>query len=77
MGYTNWAGNVQYRTDRVHRPRTVDEVRTIVARSRKLRVIGTRHSFNEIADTDGDHVSLEHLIASWRLNPRQRVTPAA
>ena len=29
--------------------------------SSSLRVLGSRHSFNAIADTTGDHLSLAHL----------------
>ena len=32
-----------------------------VARSRKVKALGTRHSFNNIADTTEDIISLEHL----------------
>ena len=58
---TNWAGNYQYRAARLHRPETVDAVRELVARTPKIKVLGTRHSFNGVADTTGDLVSLERL----------------
>jgi xylitol oxidase len=57
----NWAGNHQFRADRLHAPRSLDELRQIVKGSPKLKAIGTRHSFNAIADTDGDLISLEHF----------------
>jgi xylitol oxidase len=59
----NWAGNIEYAAARVHYPETVDEVRDLVRRggSRSLKVLGSRHSFNRIADTDGDLISLDHL----------------
>ena len=31
---TNWAGNYRYRAARIHRPRSLDEVRGTVARTR-------------------------------------------
>ena len=37
---TNWAGNVTYRARAVHRPRTLDELRRIVARAPSVRVLG-------------------------------------
>jgi xylitol oxidase len=58
---TNWAGNYAYRAARVHRPQTLDELRDLVASADKLKVLGTRHSFNDIADTTGDLVSTEKL----------------
>ncbi len=58
---SNWAGNYTYRAARFHRPETVEQIQELVARSEKLKALGTRHSFNEIADSPGDLVSLEHL----------------
>ncbi len=58
---TNWAGNVMYRADRVLRPRTVAELQDLVSRSGQVRALGTGHSFNLIADTAGDLVSVADL----------------
>jgi alditol oxidase len=52
MTEVNWAGNHRYRAERIERPATLDELREIVAGARRIRVLGTRHSFNEIADSD-------------------------
>ncbi|HTJ59501.1 MAG TPA: FAD-binding protein [Devosiaceae bacterium] len=57
----NWAGNITYATKSVHTPRTVAEVQDIVRDARKARALGSRHSFNRIADTDEDLISLQHL----------------
>ena len=38
----------------------MDELAAIVRRSRSLRVLGSRHSFSDIADTTGDLVSGPH-----------------
>lgn len=57
----NWAGNLTYSSVRIHRPTTVAEVQEIVRSSSKLRALGSRHSFNTIADTPEDLVSLEGL----------------
>ena len=51
MHPTNWAGNYRYRAQAVHRPTTLEEVRTVVARTPQLRVLGSRHSFTAIADS--------------------------
>jgi alditol oxidase len=50
---SNWAGNVAYAATRILRPRTVDEVRAMVAAAPRLKALGTRHCFNDIADFDG------------------------
>src|SRR3954470_15813284 len=57
----NWAGNYEYTAARVHAPRTLQEVQQVVARSQRLKALGTRHSFNQIADSSDDQISLEHL----------------
>jgi xylitol oxidase len=59
--YRNWAGNYSYTAAEIHRPLTLDEIREIVIRSRKVRVLGSRHSFNSIADCDENLISLEHF----------------
>ncbi|HXM56838.1 MAG TPA: D-arabinono-1,4-lactone oxidase [Candidatus Dormibacteraeota bacterium] len=58
----NWAGNHAYRAGRVHRPATLGEVREIVARAPRIRVLGSRHSFSDIADSD-ELLSLDGLPA--------------
>jgi xylitol oxidase len=62
MGTANWAGNLVYRAERVQRPTTVDELREIVARAPRVRVLGSRHCFNRIADSD-ELVTLDALPA--------------
>ncbi len=57
----NWAGNVTYSAAGVLAPRTVEEAQELIAGSDRLRPLGTRHSFNRIADTDGLLLSTEHL----------------
>ncbi len=58
---TNWSGNYQYSTDRLHVPATVDEVSQLVKSCTKLKALGARHSFNGIADSDENQVSLKNL----------------
>jgi len=58
----NWAGTHAYRATRIHRPSTVEEVREIVARAPRIRVLGSRHSFSDVADS-AELVTLEGLPA--------------
>ncbi|HXR38668.1 MAG TPA: FAD-binding protein [Terracidiphilus sp.] len=57
----NWAGNLTYSTDRLHMPGSVEEVRQVVKSCSKLRALGTRHSFNTIADSTQNQISLKRL----------------
>ena len=57
----NWAGNYTYSAARYHAPETVEQLQELVSRSSKLRALGSRHSFNGIADTTEDLISMEHF----------------
>lgn len=68
----NWAGNYTYGAAALHRPESVEQVQEIVRRSSRVRALGTRHSFNGIADTTGDLISMEHLDKVIALDPARR-----
>ncbi len=57
---TNWSGTYRYRARTLDRPATIDDLREIVAVAARIRVLGTRHSFNDIADSD-QLISLDAL----------------
>ena len=61
MPLTNWAGNLTYGAQKLVCPHSVEELQQVAADSKKLRVLGSKHSFNTIADTPNRLVSLEHL----------------
>jgi len=56
----NWAGNRVYAGTLV-RPGSLDEAADVVARSRHVRALGSRHGFNDAADSQGALVSLDRL----------------
>lgn len=58
-----WSGNHRYRATEVLLPGDLDELAEVVASARSLRVQATRHTFNDIADSDAALVSLERLPA--------------
>jgi xylitol oxidase len=57
---TNWAGNYTYRAEKLHRPSTIEQVQEIIANAPGVRVLGSRHSFNDIADSS-ELISLEAM----------------
>jgi len=74
----NWAGNVTFAAARVHHPATEDELARIVAGARRIRALGTGHSFSRVADTTGDLVALDRLPRTVQIDPAaQAVTVAA
>lgn len=53
----NWSGNITYSTGNLHEPKSVDEAREIILKCSKVRVLGTRHCFNTIADSSHNLLS--------------------
>ena len=66
---TNWAGNHAYRALELVRPRTLEELSEVVARSGRVRAIGSRHSFSDLTDTSGTLVDLAGLPHGIRVDP--------
>src|ERR1700733_1324463 len=58
---TNWSGNYTFSTDRLHQPQNLAEVQKVVKSCTKVRALGARHSFNGIADSPDDQISLSHF----------------
>jgi len=63
----NWAGNYAYRAEIIHRPTSVDELREVVTRAGRIRGLGTRHTFNDLADS-AQLVSLEAFAPDIRID---------
>jgi xylitol oxidase len=72
MSVTNWAGNVVFGARTLHRPSTVAEVQDLVAAGGPLRVLGSGHSFNRMADTDGDLISVAGLPRLDEISPDRK-----
>ena len=60
---TNWAGNHAYTAARYVRARSLEEAQEVVRSSSKVRLLGTRHSFNALCDTEGTLLDLTGLSA--------------
>ena len=58
----NWADTYTYQAKKLHRPATMEQVQEIVSRAASVHVLGSRHSFNDIADST-ELLSLENLPA--------------
>lgn len=62
MEWQNWAGNVRYNPKEIARPTSTKEVVELVRTGRKIRCIGTGHSWSELVPSD------DILMATDRLN---------
>lgn len=59
IGLANWSNNFAFSAASLHHPQSVEELQEIVARSARVKAVGTRHSFSPIADSpDGTLVEL-------------------
>jgi len=68
----NWAGNVEYGTDRLYSAMSLEQVREFVRTQRRLKVLGTRHCFNRIADSTETFLSLRQMDKVLALDPQAR-----
>lgn len=68
----NWAGNFEYSTDRLYSAESVDQIREFVKKQARLKVLGTRHCFNKIADSQDYLLSLKTMNNVVALDPDAR-----
>ncbi|WP_375481464.1 FAD-binding protein [uncultured Jatrophihabitans sp.] len=64
----NWAGNVSFGAEHLRRPQTVEQLQEVVGASSRIRALGSGHSFNRIADTTGDLVTVADLDATIEID---------
>ena len=57
----NWAGNVTFAARTLALPKSIAELQDLVRAAQKVRVLGSGHSFNRIADTDDTLILLREL----------------
>jgi alditol oxidase len=57
----NWAGNVEYATDKLYSATSVGQAQDFVRQHTRMKVLGTRHCFNHIADSKYDFLSLRPM----------------
>ncbi|MFM8528332.1 MAG: D-arabinono-1,4-lactone oxidase [Ilumatobacteraceae bacterium] len=59
--WSNWAGNQSIRPEGFDRPTNEDQLASLVSSARRVRAVGTGHSFTGAALTDGRLVSMDDL----------------
>ncbi len=75
---SNWAGTHDYAARGILTPGSVEDVADAVRSGARVKALGSRHSFNDIADSTGELVSLERLVGRPVVDAtRQRVTVPA
>lgn len=67
----NWAGNITFQAPTVYYPQNVAEVQALVRQHSRIKALGSRHSFNTIADIQGIQISLKNMNRILDLNREQ------
>jgi len=57
----NWAGNITYSTNQINYAKSTEEVQQLIRSYPRLKILGTRHCFNTIADSKDRFVSLRDM----------------
>ncbi len=66
----NWAGNLEYSTENLYPANSLGQIREFVKKQSRLKVLGTRHCFNNIADSKYNFLSLKPMDKVVALDPR-------
>ena len=74
---TNWAGNFRFSAREVLQPGSVAELQAAVRDRDHVKVLGTGHSFNGIADSAGTILLLDALPSAISLDPTTSTVRAA
>jgi FAD-linked oxidoreductase len=74
--WKNWAGNVACTPADIFHPRSEAELKALVdkarAENRKIRMVGTGHSFTPLAATDGYMATLQNLQGVIHINKEKK-----
>lgn len=70
---TNWSANHAYRAARIKAPSSVEEVQRLLTGATAVRAIGTRHSFNPIADSTDLLLSTSNLVFPPNIQEHERL----
>jgi xylitol oxidase len=73
----NWAGNLEYSTDRLYSANSLEQVQSYVKKQGRLKVLGTRHCFNNIADSTHHLLSLKSMDEVVALEPEAHTVTVA
>src|SRR5690606_37325725 len=77
MTHKNWAGNYIYSTSKLHYPTSISQVQDLVELSKTIKVLGSRHSFNSIADSTNTLISLIDMPEFIEINDDMTATISA
>ncbi len=68
----NWAGNYQYKAPNLYLPGSAEEVSALVKMKDPQKALGSRHCFNNIADSPNTQISLQKLSRMLEVDKENR-----
>ena len=68
----NWAGNIEYSTERLYKANSVKAAQKLVTQYEKVKVLGTRHCFNTIADSQHNLLSVRDMSQVLSFDPKAK-----
>lgn len=71
-GLKNWAGNLTYSTHHVFYPRSIAKVQETIRELDHMKALGTRHCFNDIADSAYNLVSTKEMNKIFSFDERTK-----
>lgn len=71
MATRNWAGNITFAANAIDYPRSIEALQELVAGARRVRVLGSGHSFSAIADSS-QMISLRKLSGDVHVDSAAR-----
>lgn len=74
---TNWAGNFEYSTENLYPAVSLEQAGEFVKTHSRLKVLGTRHCFNKIADSSNQFLSLKGVDEVLSLDPQAHTVTVA
>ncbi len=69
--WSNWSGKQTAYPDFLQ-PKNVDELKKIVRKHDKIRMVGAGHSFSPLATTDDVMVNLDHIQGVHQFNAQKQ-----
>lgn len=73
----NWSKNIHFNDREYLQPESLEELQEIVRTHQKVRVRGTAHCFNEIADTSSFAINLEMMPKTIEINTEKKTVTVA
>jgi xylitol oxidase len=69
---TNWSGNLEYSSQQLTQGTSLEQVQEFVRKHQKFKVLGTRHCFNNIADSKDELLSLRQIDQVVAIDPQAK-----